>query len=42
MPDSNEVRVRVEAAWKINATDRRTSASELSGAALRTAARANS
>src|ERR1700759_899321 len=41
MPASNEVRVRVDGAWKISATERRTSASELYGAALSSAARSS-
>jgi hypothetical protein len=39
MPASNDTRVRVEGFWKINATDRRTNASELRGDALSSIAR---
>ena len=39
MPASNDTRVRVEGCWKISATVRLRSASELSGAALSSSAR---
>ena len=39
MPASNDTRVRVEGFWKISATERLRSTSELCGAALSSSAR---